>query len=33
MTAAIRETLGLDHMTLRQLPFREQPVIYPKWGA
>lgn len=32
VTAAIRETLGLDHMTLRQLPFREQPVIYLKWG-
>ena len=32
VTAAIRETLGLENMTLRQLPFREQPVIYLKWG-
>jgi hypothetical protein len=32
VTAAIRETLGLENMTLRQLPFREQPVIYTRWG-
>jgi len=32
VTAAIRETLGLENMTLRQLPFREQPVIYARWG-
>ncbi|GGS43765.1 class I SAM-dependent methyltransferase [Streptomyces violaceus] len=32
VTAAIRETLGLENMTLRQLPFREQPVLYTKWG-
>ncbi|MCM2390488.1 class I SAM-dependent methyltransferase [Streptomyces albipurpureus] len=32
VTAAIRETLGLENLTLHQLPFREQPVIYMKWG-
>jgi 3-O-methyltransferase len=32
VTAAVRETLGLAQITLRQLPFREQPVIYTKWG-
>jgi 3-O-methyltransferase len=32
VTAAIRETLGLENLSLRQLPYREQPVIYAKWG-
>jgi 3-O-methyltransferase len=32
VTAAIRETLGLEQVTLHQLPLREQPVIYLKWG-
>ncbi|MFB8276833.1 class I SAM-dependent methyltransferase [Nocardia colli] len=32
VTAALRETFGLDRMVLRQLPHREQPVIYLKWG-
>lgn len=32
VTRALRETLGLDASTLHQLPFREQPVIYMKWG-
>ncbi|MEU8588280.1 class I SAM-dependent methyltransferase [Streptomyces sp. NPDC048664] len=32
VTAAIRETLGLGDLALRQLPFREQPVIYARWG-
>ncbi|MFL6118743.1 class I SAM-dependent methyltransferase [Actinophytocola sp.] len=32
VTAALRETLGLENLRLRQLPHREQPVIYAKWG-
>ncbi|GAA5051750.1 class I SAM-dependent methyltransferase [Nocardia callitridis] len=32
VTAALRETFGLDRVVLRQLPHREQPVIYLKWG-
>ena len=32
VTAAIRETLGLENLSLRQLPYREQPVIYARWG-
>ncbi|MEV7185711.1 class I SAM-dependent methyltransferase [Kitasatospora sp. NPDC093102] len=32
VTAAIRETLGLENLTLQQLPFREQPVIFARWG-
>lgn len=32
VTAALRETLGLENLKLRQLPHREQPVIYAKWG-
>jgi hypothetical protein len=31
-TAALREVFGLDHVPLRQLPGREPPVIYMKWG-
>ncbi|WP_031011728.1 class I SAM-dependent methyltransferase [Streptomyces sp. NRRL F-5727] len=31
-TTALREVLGLDHAPLRQLPGREPPVIYMKWG-
>ncbi|WP_328406335.1 class I SAM-dependent methyltransferase (plasmid) [Streptomyces sp. NBC_00390] len=31
-TVALREVLGLDHAPLRQLPGREPPVIYMKWG-
>jgi len=32
VTAALRETLGLENLKLAQLPHREQPVIYAKWG-
>lgn len=32
VTAALRETLDLSQVTLHQLPHREQPVIYLKWG-
>jgi hypothetical protein len=32
VTAALRETLGLENLRLAQLPHREQPVIYAKWG-
>lgn len=32
VTAALRETLGLENLRLRQLPYREQPVIYATWG-
>ncbi|WP_103350669.1 class I SAM-dependent methyltransferase [Amycolatopsis sp. CA-128772] len=32
VTKALRETLGLENLKLRQLPHREQPVIYAKWG-
>lgn len=32
VTAALRETLGLENLRLRQLPHREQPVIYAQWG-
>ncbi|GAA3537560.1 hypothetical protein GCM10022222_21480 [Amycolatopsis ultiminotia] len=32
VTTALRETLGLEKLRLRQLPHREQPVIYAKWG-
>nr|AXL05407.1 NDP-hexose 3-O-methyltransferase [uncultured bacterium] len=32
VTQALRETLGLENLKLRQLPHREQPVIYAKWG-
>lgn len=31
-TLALREVFGLDCGTLRQLPGREPPVIYLKWG-
>jgi hypothetical protein len=31
-SAALREVFGLDYATLRQLPGREPPVIYLKWG-
>ncbi|GAA3629385.1 class I SAM-dependent methyltransferase [Streptomyces chitinivorans] len=31
-TTALREVFGLDHAPLRQLPGREPPVIYMKWG-
>jgi 3-O-methyltransferase len=31
-TTALREVLGLDSATLKQLPGREPPVIYMKWG-
>ncbi|WP_327071984.1 class I SAM-dependent methyltransferase [Kitasatospora sp. NBC_01302] len=31
-TTALREVLGLDHAHLRQVPGREPPVIYFKWG-
>ncbi|WP_320065565.1 class I SAM-dependent methyltransferase [Micromonospora sp. RTGN7] len=31
-TVALREVLGLDRAALRQLPGREPPVIYLKWG-
>jgi 3-O-methyltransferase len=31
-TTALREVFGLDHAPLRQLPGREPPVIYLKWG-
>lgn len=31
-TAALREVFGLDHAPLRQIPGREPPVIYMKWG-
>lgn len=31
-TTALREVLGLDHAALRQLPGREPPVIYMRWG-
>jgi hypothetical protein len=31
-TIALREVFGLDHAPLRQLPGREPPVIYMKWG-
>jgi hypothetical protein len=30
--AAMREVFGLDHVSLRQLPGREPPVAYLKWG-
>ncbi|HEX6359330.1 class I SAM-dependent methyltransferase [Actinophytocola sp.] len=32
VTTALREVLGLENMRLYQLPHREQPVIYAKWG-
>nr|AXL05545.1 NDP-hexose 3-O-methyltransferase [uncultured bacterium] len=32
VTAALRETPGLENLRLRQLPYREQPVIYATWG-
>ncbi|MGW1075417.1 class I SAM-dependent methyltransferase [Streptomyces sp. NPDC002537] len=32
VTAALREVFGLDHARLRQLPGRDAPVIYLKWG-
>ncbi|SDL64203.1 hypothetical protein SAMN04488074_112152 [Lentzea albidocapillata subsp. violacea] len=31
-TTALREVFGLDRAPLRQLPGREPPVIYMKWG-
>jgi len=31
-SVAMREVFGLDHGALRQLPGREPPVIYMKWG-
>jgi hypothetical protein len=31
-TQALREVLGLDRATLRQIPGREPPVSYFKWG-
>ncbi|WHT23354.1 class I SAM-dependent methyltransferase [Crossiella sp. CA-258035] len=32
VTAAVREGLGLEQVTLRQIPGREQPVVYLRWG-
>ncbi|MGC5033531.1 TylF/MycF/NovP-related O-methyltransferase [Micromonospora sp. DT229] len=32
VTAAIRDGLDLGQVTLRQIPGREQPVVYLKWG-